>query len=215
MENATLIREEELSSCIVACMPELSSDAMQNIIDNPGTLKKVLKKALLCFKKEQKFDIWKTITLGTRKNKNQFVYALKKKGCAVSNGALSILSAPDCTILNKRTDIDLVKVTVTELGFPDGANGEDIYNRALKLGLKLCPSEVGLQLRLQYSDQPKDEWLNIAMEPIFIHNVGLHIFSVINDKINELKLWDHYGNPDQYWDGNYNFVFVHQQFLNL
>lgn len=62
-------------------------------------------------------------------------------------------------------DIKLVVVSVTELGLPQGASRLDLYNRAVDFSLKLCPPEVGPQLRLQYG-QPDPGTLYVAMEPI-------------------------------------------------
>ncbi|MCX6766432.1 MAG: hypothetical protein NT170_01450 [Candidatus Moranbacteria bacterium] len=58
---------------------------------------------------------------------------------------------------------DLVRFTVEQLGFSNGATTDEIYQRAEKLGLELCPAEVGPQLRLQY---PGKEWMLIAMKQI-------------------------------------------------
>jgi len=59
---------------------------------------------------------------------------------------------------------NLVKFTVVQLGFPNGATTEQIYDRATKeLGLELCPAEVGPNLRTQYVGK---EWMLIAMDQI-------------------------------------------------
>ena len=74
-----------------------------------------------------------------------------------------MLGKPAFRVVAKETDVDLIVMSVTDLGFPEGASLKDIYAKARALGLYLCPVEVGPQLRLQYHDQPQDEPLFIAM----------------------------------------------------
>ncbi len=48
----------------------------------------------------------------------------------------------------------------------------EIHTRARELGLDACSPEIGPQLRLQYSDQPRGEKLYVGMDPIIgWHNV--------------------------------------------
>ena len=54
--------------------------------------------------------------------------------------------------------VTTVELTVRDLGFPQGATINEIYARALALGLALCPIELGPHLRLQYLDQPEGYW---------------------------------------------------------
>ena len=62
---------------------------------------------------------------------------------------------------------DLVVLSAAEMGFKgERVSRAAIYRRAAQLGLTLCPSEVGPQLRLQYPNQPAGEFLHIAMRPI-------------------------------------------------
>ncbi len=105
----------------------------------------------------------------------------------------------------------LVRVTVAELGFPNGETRREIYARALKLGLELCPSEVGPQLRLQYSDQPKGEWVIIGMEPITDSGGYSSVFYVVRDGAG-LWLNGYSGHPEVFfWDDSGHFVFVRRK----
>jgi adenylate kinase family enzyme len=58
----------------------------------------------------------------------------------------------DRTEYSKESKIyKLVQFKPRQLGFPQGATIDQIYAKAEELGLKLCPAEVGPQLRLSYS----------------------------------------------------------------
>ena len=70
----------------------------------------------------------------------------------------------------------------------------------------LCPNEVGPQLRLQYADQPKGEWLRIAMEAITASDGYRRLFSVGHDG-GDLWLYGDYGYAVHFWYGSIVFVF--------
>jgi hypothetical protein len=138
--------------------------------------------------------IWKTITLGTYRNANVLREALDSVHCSIekvtsvkvaelaspidNDGpttpfchleglANETIGRPAFALSRTRTVVDLVVLSVSELGFgKPGASLKDIYARAKSLGFALCPAEVGPQLRLQYLEQPPGEVLHIAMEPI-------------------------------------------------
>ena len=84
---------------------------------------------------------------------------------------------------------------------------KEICDRALELGFELCPNEIGPQLRLQYADQPKGEWLLIGMEPITVSDGHLLVFLVAHDGDGQ---WLHglLGYPDYRWNAGSRFVFV-------
>lgn len=69
--------------------------------------------------------------------------------------------------LKKPEQMDIIILTVADLGFSQGATTKQIYARAKKLGLELCPAEVGPRLSLQYKDQPNGLHVTIAMKAIF------------------------------------------------
>ena len=149
--------------------------------------------------------VWRTITLGAHKDADGLRSALKKAGCRTNNWANDILGK--ITLSPEKTEIDLVVLTVAELGFPDGARYDALCTSGKELGLHLCPAEVGPKLRLEYADQPKDEWLRIAMEPITDSDGRLRIFHVVHD---ERARWldSYYGNPGSVWLSSHRFVFV-------
>lgn len=190
-------------------MPELSSDVMQDWIGDPQGLQKALNEALSPYEeKVSDFKIWKTIKLGTGlKNAKDFRKALKKSKMRIGDWGNDILGQSAFTASDTEKDIDLVNISVAELGFKGGATRKDIYDRALELGLRLCPAEVGPQLRLQYADQPKGEWLRVAMEPISDSDGGLVVF-VVEHVGGELWLDGGRGHPDYFCLGVVRFVFL-------
>jgi hypothetical protein len=89
-----------------------------------------------------------------------------------------------------------------------GARLRGTYRRALELTVELCPNEVGPQLRLQYKNQPKDEWLFIAMGPIATLGGYLGVFYVVHDGFC-LRGGD--ADPDHFRDGSNRFVFARRK----
>ncbi|MDP3996150.1 MAG: hypothetical protein Q8P86_00455 [bacterium] len=129
-----------------------------------------------------------TIMLGTGlKTADDFCEALMKADCNlkcnINVWGYDILGKPTFKVADKKTEVDLVIVSNAELGFENGATVKETYSRAKEFGLELCPNEVGPQLRLQYKDQPKGEWLLVAMEPITDSFNGSRVFNVgrLND----------------------------------
>ena len=106
--------------------------------------------------------------------------------------------------------MDLVVLSVGELGFKDGAHYSDICARAVEIGLELCPAEVGPALRLTYGDQPKNEWLRIATEAITDLD-GYHFIFAVEHSDGELWLRGYYGHPGSFWYVVHRFVFVRRR----
>src|SRR3989344_1334911 len=154
---------------------------------------------------------FKTINLGTGlKTADDFRKSLRDSGNKVSSEANGILGNSAFTVAVKKIKIDLAIKSVDELGFKDGATRKRIYGRANELGLDLCPAEVGPQLRLQYKDQPEEEHLIVAMNPIAGSGGALRLFSV---ERYDSGLWldGHYGNPGGLWSAGNRFVFARRK----
>ncbi len=151
----------------------------------------------------------KTIELGTGlRNGKDFENTLVKNDYKVGNWAKDLLAKPDFekSISTTETEVNLVILSVADLGFKDGAKRSDIYDKAQELGLELCPAEVGPQLRVQYKDQPAGEYLLIGMEPITDSDGDLGVFYVDHD---DAVLWLSAlnGKPGGFWRGSRRWVF--------
>jgi hypothetical protein len=203
----------KLIACIAENLPFMGTDVMQRWIENPKDLHAALHKAL-CPSWTAEFPTWRTLKLGTGlKTAGDFRVALKIAGFDISERAGVILSKPAFIfpVSGEETEVELVIVSVAELGFECDATRKCIYDRAEKLDLCLCPAEVGPQLCLQYKDQPKNEMLLIAMEPIYDSAGRLCIFDVERSVGGKRLLSDNRGQPGIVWNANHLWVFVRRK----
>lgn len=146
------------------------------------------------------------------KTKEEIKKELKKKNIQVSSYAESMMDAKDkdgkdLFIVQENSErLELVRLTIKDLGFPKGATTQEIFDKATALGLDLCPAEVGPQLRLQYKDQPLGERLYIAMKQILDRDGNSYVFKL---ERYEDGLWLHVNwAPSGYrWYPDYEFVF--------
>ncbi len=77
--------------------------------------------------------------------------------------------------------VKLIRVKVGDLGFLDATTIDQVYAMGAKLGLSLCPAEVGPYLRLKDTDQPVNDSCPIAMRQIISEDGEPRIF----------ELWHH------------------------
>ena len=150
-------------------------------------------------------SIWKTPTIGTIP-RDKFIPTLKERNMNVNDWSADMMKQNAFTVVEQEQQIDLVNISVRELGFDRATHYDAICARAKELGLELCPPEVGPQLRLQHLDQPLDEWLCVAMEPIRDSDGDLGVFLVERDD-DGLWLSSDYGRPDTLWLPDDRFVF--------
>ena len=138
-----------------------------------------------------------TLTFGTHRSGTDLLDALIAEKCRVSVWTAQALENPEFPVAAAATTVDIVVVSMRELGFAAGelATLDTIYNRAKQMGLETCPVETAVQLRLQFLDQP--DWtvgrrlgsFFVASEPFVLTREGLpKIFSVVRD--------DRYPHPE-------------------
>jgi len=182
-------------------------EAVVNKLGGMEGVKRFLAGETMAKETEHEFDIWKTIKLGTGfKTADEFRRALRDGGFRISGWASDILGNPAFKVASEETEVDLIKVTVAELGFKEGVRRDQIYERAKEFGLELCPAEVGPQLRLRYKDQPNGEWILVAMEPIFASDGNPRLFPVGR---NDSGLWlsGLWSPPARFWPADRRWVF--------
>ncbi len=159
------------------------------------------------------WSTWKTIKLGTGiKDGAGFRRAIKSAKMKIDDlAAGDILDKPEFIVSKEPIELDLVLVTVAELGFKHSTAFYNICAEADKLGLGLCPAEAGPQLRLQYIDQPNDECVAIAMHPIWDSYSDLDVFSVGCDVCGGRWLRTCDGRPLSVWGPGHRLVFVRRK----
>jgi hypothetical protein len=151
--------------------------------------------------------VWKRITLGGYKGVNSLRNALDAARVRIGDSADEILGRPAFHVSPEKSDVDLVVVSVAELGFPSGAPLADIHRRAGELGLELCPAEVAPLLRLAYTNQPMGEFLNVAMRPIATYAGELVALSIANAGTGPLLIGGD-GRPELVMNRMAKLVFV-------
>jgi hypothetical protein len=185
------------------CPPSALSGAPRIIFSDPLSSKVTLTSA-------SQAPIWKTITIGDYKGVNALRAAIDASPCRIGLGdsADEILGRPTFSYSKSRRQLDLVVVSVAALGFDaDGAALRDVYRRAVRIGLELCPAEVGPMLRLAYLDQPIGESLHIAMRPVSTYDGELVDLTLLNGGAGLLLIGGE-ANPDLVLDGTTRLVFV-------
>ncbi len=131
-----------------------------------------------------------SITLGTHKSGVSLLVALLEGECDVSPWSRQALENPSFPVVVAETTIDIVVVSMLELGFAadEFATIDAVYARAKQMGFETCPVETAPQLRLQFLDQPN--WSTgarlgsffVASEPFVLTREGFpKIFSVLRD----------------------------------
>jgi hypothetical protein len=118
----------------------------------------------------EKLAIWKTVKLGMLKSPDKYLEALKAQGIEIGLDADDLLSQMPCA--QEETELDLVVTSLGQLGIMDGLyRYEAICDRAIQIGLKLCPAEVGPASRLIFAKQQRQHnELFIAMR--FVLGLG-------------------------------------------
>jgi hypothetical protein len=169
----------------------------------PGIFSKGLEHIYTAFP-EGKIQKYET-TIGG-KTKDSLVSELQKKDIYISDYAKDLLNSPDFKTSKSTEELDLVRLTVGDLGFTNGATTDQIYSKAEEFGLGLCPAEVGPHLRLEYDDQPSGDWMYIAMKQIADRDGYPGVFLLYRNGA-ELELYARHAEPSYRWNADRQFVF--------
>ncbi len=169
-------------------------EAMVNKLGGMEGVRGLLSGDLVVVEAVRRLKTWKTIKLGTGglKTAGDFRRILRSGKFEITEWTSEILGDWAFEVADEETEVDLVRVTVGELGFREGARLKQLYGCAQELGFQLCPPEVGPQLRLQYKDQPKEDSVFVGMEPIAGKGGGDDALVFTLRHINSILLLDSY-----------------------
>lgn len=109
---------------------------------------------------------------------------------------------------SERVEATLIRLTVADLGFSftRGATTDQIYERAQKLELELCPPDTGPHYRLKYQNQPLGELFFIGMKQIADPGGSPSVFILERDEVG-LRFRNSWALPALMWDPDNKFVF--------
>ncbi len=120
--------------------------------------------------------LWKSIVLGKLSSIEAYREALLTRQNRITWEAGDLFKKTQ--VSEKEIEVKLAKVTVGSLGLKGRATLKEIIPSAERLGLGLCPAEVGPGLRLAYENQPDGENLMIAMGALTGYDGMYFIFRV-------------------------------------
>ena len=162
-------------------------------------------KIAFCDAHEATFPTWRKLQIGLISSVESLRQLLVDDGFKISEYAGQILNKAQ--LIKSITELELVIVTQADLGFPEGTTFENMVLRAKDYDLEKCPAELGPYLRSIYTDQPKGEWLRIAMEPLSVSGGYLRVFRVGHD-VDGLWLYMYWFDPRDVWNPVDQWVFV-------
>ena len=140
-----------------------------------------------------------SVTVG-RKDLNQLQRELSENKINVSSYAEYMMRTGLSLTARQGQNLDIVRLKVDDLGLPDDYPTTDkLFKKAKELGLELCPPDLGPNYRLQYKDQPMNEWFSIGMKPIAV-SAGLPRVFYLKRITHGLWLRSSWAEPDYRWD---------------
>ena len=147
-----------------------------------------------------------TIAIGGKSAK-ELIKEMKDAKINISPYAEDMMKNRDFKIQKEREDAVFIRLKVRDLGiYKSYPTTDEIYSRIEELGLELCPVETGPNYRLQYQNQPLNEWVRIGMKQISDRYGDPCIFD-LGRRDGGLWLDDRWADPEDGWDPEVEFVF--------
>ena len=113
------------------------------------------------------FPTWKELEIGGILPK-ETLERIAKSGRETTAAARDLILNPSFIIFPEPINVKLVVVNLWQLGFTGSPTTSEVFDREklIKLGLDLCPAEVGPRLATCYENQPSQDSLIIGMKPV-------------------------------------------------
>jgi hypothetical protein len=96
--------------------------------------------------------------------KAQLLEEFRKHSIQMNEQGHRLFEESRFVVSTQRYAIKTVELSVADLGFPEGAISEEVYQRAAKMGLGVCPLELGPFMRLQFMNQPEGARLTLSSQ---------------------------------------------------
>jgi hypothetical protein len=106
-------------------------------------------------------ETFKEISIGGI-TKDQLIKQLIEAGIQFNEYAKILFEHQRFSPINEPEKVQLVKLTLSDLGMDNPCSFQEVVNRASTLGLRICPLYCAAFLRLQYLDQPEGPYLTVV-----------------------------------------------------
>ncbi len=103
----------------------------------------------------------RTLTIGGV-TKRELLVRLKEASVSLNDYARELFDDPGFHTMPGSSEVEVVAISLPELGLSEGGTFDQILEHAAAKGLKTCPLEVAPHLRLSYLDQPRGPYLTVA-----------------------------------------------------
>ncbi len=140
------------------------------------------------------------------KTARQLQNEMKRVGIKTSSYAEDMLKSSDFTTLKNPEEINLILLTVADLGLNGHPTIDEIYARAEELGFELCPAELGPHYHLQNTDQPLGVRRYVGMKQITVGDSGPRVFGLARLG-GGLWLGGDWARPGSRWNPERRFFF--------
>jgi hypothetical protein len=149
------------------------------------------------------------VRVGTYTEHRSPLVALQLAKCRIIPRAANAINQKGFPSETSGRILNLVMLSVGDLGLRDGAKYHEICTWAHQIGFELCPAEVGPAFRVLYQHQAKGEVVRAAMKalPFIERGYGAGIFVIGCDEkglfldIDETRV-------DDFYESHNLFVFV-------
>ncbi len=152
------------------------------------------------------FETWRRVRLGRCQTASAYHTALLEGGFKIGPFSEDLLDKTPISL--DQIDVELISLSVDELGFPNGTTYGESCKKGIGLGLNLSPGELGAALRLDYHNQPRGEFLRLAMTPILHTNGKPGIFWEVDHGDGVQWLGGTDGSPDVLLKPEDRLVFI-------
>ena len=126
-----------------------------------GQRDKVVAAWKTCKRKACILSAWQTIDIGTfpYPSSGLIMQVERSSGCVSEHARALFLDPRSFPPRYYPRKVQLVRVHLREIGIKEYVGYKETLAAAEECGLRLCPAETALQLRVQYNDQPEGEVL--------------------------------------------------------